>query len=142
MTYLAAPPVRRNARRAADVTLSMVNGFDRVIERTGHGWGLTIKPLPQWVTEEISVGGFSTSLPVKGNESIGIGSLLGMQPEGVPHWGVAVVRRLLRKNENQMNVGAEILANRVAGVILNYGGVSGEATRRRASRAVAFFKRE
>ena len=127
LNYLAAPPVRRNARRAADVTLSVVNGFDRVIERTAALMGFDEKPQMRWITEEISVGGFSTSLPVKGSESIGIGSLLGMQPEGVPHWGVAVVRRLLRKNENQMNVGAEILANRVAGVILNYGGVSGEA---------------
>lgn len=128
LTYLAAPPVRRNVRRAADVTLSVVNGFDKVIERTGAWLGFDEKPLAQWITEEISVGGFSTSLPVKGNEDIGIGSLLGMQPEGVPHWGVAVVRRLLRKNDNQMNVGAEILSNRVAGVALNYNSAVGGAT--------------
>ena len=127
LTYLAAPPVRRNVRRAADVTLSVVNGFGKVIERTGAWLGFDDKPLAQWVTEEISVGGFSTTLPVKGNEDIGIGSLLGMQPDGVPHWGVAVVRRLQRKNENQINVGAEILANRVAGVVLNYGNAPGGA---------------
>lgn len=127
LTYLAAPPVRRNVRRAADVTLSVVNGFDKVVERTGAWLGFDEKPLAQWITEEISVGGFSTSLPVKGSEDIGIGSLLGMQPEGVPHWGVAVVRRLLRKNDNQINVGAEILSNRVAGVSLNYNSAAGGA---------------
>lgn len=127
MTYLAAPPVRRNVRRAADVTLNVVNGFGKVIERTGAWLGFDEKPLAKWVTDEISVGGFSTTLPVKGNEDVGIGSLLGMQPEGVPHWGVAVVRRLQRKNESQINVGAEILANRVAGVALNYGGANGGA---------------
>ena len=127
LTYLAAPPVRRNVRRAADVTLSVVNGFNKVIERTGAWLGFDDKPLAQWITEEISVGGFSTTLLVKGNEDIGIGSLLGMQPEGVPHWGVAVVRRLQRKNENQINVGAEILANRVAGVFLNYSNSLGGA---------------
>jgi hypothetical protein len=120
VNYLAAPPVRRNVRRAADVNLSVVNGFNKVIERTGAWLGFDDKPLAQWITEEISAGGFSTTLPVKGNENIGIGSLLGLQPEGVPHWGVAVVRRLQRKNDNQINVGAEILANRVAGVALNY----------------------
>lgn len=125
LTYLAAPPVRRNARRAADVTLSIVNGFGKVIERTGAWLGFDDKPLPKWVTEEISMNGFSTTLPVKGNEDVGVGSLLGMQPEGVPHWGVAVVRRLVRKGENQTNVGAEILANRVAGVAMNYSNVAG-----------------
>lgn len=127
LTYMAAPPVRRNVRRAADVTLSVVNGFNKVFERTGAWLGFDEKPLAQWITEEISVGGFSTTLPVKGNEDIGIGSLLGMQPDGVPHWGVAVVRRLLRKNDNQINVGAEILSNRVAGVSLNYDSGAGGA---------------
>jgi hypothetical protein len=127
LNYLAAPPVRRNARRAADVTLSIVSGFDKVIERTGAWLGFDEKPSVHWITDEISVGGFSTTLPAKGSEGIGVGSLLGIQPEGVPHWGVAVVRRLLRKNENQMNVGAEILANRVAGIALNYGRLAGEA---------------
>jgi hypothetical protein len=108
--------------------LSIVIGFGKVFERTGAWLGFDDKPLPTWTTDEISVGGFSTTLPVKGNENIGIGSLLGMQPEGVPHWGVAVVRRLLRKDDNQINVGAEILANRVAGVALNYGGGPGGAT--------------
>ncbi|MDO8263881.1 MAG: hypothetical protein Q7T21_11750 [Gallionella sp.] len=127
LNYLAAPPVRRNVRRAAHVTLSVVNGFDKVVERTGERLGFDETTLAHWVTDEISVGGFSTLLPVKGSEDIGIGSLLGIQPEGVPHWGVAVVRRLQRKNENQMNVGAEILDNRVAGVVLNYNSVAGEA---------------
>jgi len=127
LNYLAVHPVRRSARRVANVTMNVVNGFDKVVERTGAWLGFDETPLVPWVTDEISIGGFSTSLPVKGSEGIGIGSLLGIKPEGVPHWGAAVVRRLLRKNENQMSVGAEILDNRVACVILNYHSVAGEA---------------
>lgn len=125
LNYLTVPPVRRSVRRAADVTLSVVNGFAKVVERTGAWMGFDDKPLAQWVTEEISVGGFGATLPVKGNGDIGIGSLLGIQPEGVPHWGVAVVRRLVRKNDEQINVGAEILSTRVAGVSLNYHSAGG-----------------
>lgn len=125
LNYLAAPPVRRSARRSADVTLSVVNGFDKVLERTSALKGFDEKHLMRWVTDEISVGGFGTTLPARGSESIGVGSLLGIQPENVPHWGVAVVRRLLRKNE-KMSVGAQILANRVAPVVLNYSGVASE----------------
>jgi hypothetical protein len=43
-----------------------------------------------------------------------------MQPDGMQHWGVAVVRRLLRDDANQLHVGAEILANRVASVAIKY----------------------
>jgi hypothetical protein len=120
LTYLIAPPVRRNARRMANVTLNVINGFDKVI---GCGdAGLVGEQDPaHWVTEEISVGGFSSALPA-GSDSIGIGTLLGIQPEGVSHWGVAVVRRLLRDDENQLRAGAEILANQVAGVFLNKNG--------------------
>ena len=120
LTYLIAPPVRRNARRMANVTLNVVNGFDNVV---GHTNPLQYnESVPAcWVTEEISVGGFSSALP-SGSDGIGIGSLLGIQPEGMSHWGVAVVRRLLRDDANQMHAGAEILANHVACVYLNQNG--------------------
>jgi hypothetical protein len=121
LTYLIAPPVRRNARRMANVTLNVVNGFDKII---GHSKGELqdgMQDLAHWVTEEISVGGFSSVLP-SGSDSIGIGSLLGIQPEGMSHWGVAVVRRLLTDDVNQLHAGAEILANQVECVQLNRDG--------------------
>jgi hypothetical protein len=120
LTYLTAPPVRRNLRRLANATLNVVNGFDQVIGRTDALQYNESHPA-LWVTEEISVGGFSSILP-SGSDGIGIGSLLGIQPEGMSHWGVAVVRRLLRDDANQMHAGSEILANRVACVYLNLDG--------------------
>jgi hypothetical protein len=119
LTYLIAPPVRRNARRMANVSLNVVNGFDQVIEHIDPVY--TLKAPASWVTEEISVGGFSSAMP-SGSDGIGIGSLLGIQPEGMSHWGVAVVRRLLRDDANQMHAGAEILANQVACVKLGADG--------------------
>lgn len=126
LNYLAVHPVRRSVRRAASVNLHVVSGFDNLVERTGALPGFDEALQGLWVTDEISVRGFSTTLSAKGSEGIGIGSLLGIQPERVPHWGAAVVRRLLRKDENHICVGAEILDNRVAGVILNYTSVAGE----------------
>jgi hypothetical protein len=119
---LMAPPVRRNVRHSANITLNMVNGFDKVAERT-NAWPESNDEEPvRWVTEEISAGGFSVALPTQGSEGVGIGSLLGIQPEGVSHWGVAVVRRLLRDDADQLHTGAEILATQVAGVFLNQNG--------------------
>jgi hypothetical protein len=121
LDYLIAPPVRRNPRHAANVTLNVINGFDKVVKRNNAGLQFNEEDPAHWVTEEISVGGFSSALP-SGSGSIGIGSLLGIQPAGVLHWGVAVVRRLLRDDANQLHAGAEILANQVAGVFLNQNG--------------------
>lgn len=130
LNYVIAPPVRRNKRRLADITLNVVDGFDGVVERVGAGlnFGEGMEQPSRWVTEEISAGGFSAVIPAKVNGSIGIGSLLGIQPDGLSHWGIAVVRRLLRDDaKNQLRVGAEILSNQIAGVVLNQNRVPGGA---------------
>lgn len=120
LKYLIAPPVRRDVRRMANVTLNVVDSFENVLKRTDSGQYFGEEEPAHWTTEEISVGGFSSVIPTKGNGSIGIGSLLGIQPEGMLHWGVAVVRRLLRDDaKNQLRVGAQILANQVAFVSIN-----------------------
>lgn len=125
LDYLITPPLRRSARRPANVNLNVVNGFAKVVERT-DGWPKFNEEKPAcWVTEEISAAGFSTALPAQGANGIGIGSLLGVQPDGVQHWGVAVVRRLLRDDANQLHVGAEMLANQIAGVALSQSGGGG-----------------
>ena len=121
LNYLIGPPVRRNVRRTANVTLNVINGFDKVIAHSNAGRPFGAKEPAHWVTEEVSVGGFSSMVP-SGSDSISIGSLLGIQPEGVSHWGVAVVRRLLRDEANQLRAGAEILTNQVACVFLNRNG--------------------
>jgi hypothetical protein len=121
LDYLTGPPVRRNPRHAANVTLNVINGFDNVIERSKTGLHFNEEDSAHWVTEDISVSGFSSALPT-GSDSIGIGSLLGIQPEGVSHWGVAIVRRMLRDDANQLHAGVEILANQVAIVYLNQNG--------------------
>lgn len=126
LSYIIAPPMRRNARRAADVTLSVVSSFNKVMDSADAMLGFEGVEKAQWVTEEISVTGFSSRVPFKGSEGIGIGSLLGFQPEGVPHWGVAVVRRLVR-DEDMLRVGAEILSNQVISVMLSQNKVAGGA---------------
>jgi len=127
LNYMIAPPVRRNARRTADVTLGVVSGFDKVNQSADALLGFEEVEKALWVTEEISASGFSCKVPVKGNEGVGIGSLLGMQPEGVPHWGAAVVRRLVRDDKDNLRVGAEILSSQIASVILNQNKVAGGA---------------
>lgn len=124
LNYVISPPVRRNTRRTAIVTLNVVAGFNHLVGHADADAQFNEEPAC-WVTEEISATGFSSVIPYKGSEGIGIGSLLGIQPEGMPHWGVAVVRRLLRDESNQLRVGAEILSSHIASVVLNQNRVPG-----------------
>ena len=125
LNYLTAPPSRRSARRGIKVDLNVVNGFARMIERTDITLNFSAEQPAHWGVEDISASGFRTVLPAQGTDGIRIGSLLGVQPDGVPHWGAAVVRRLMRDDANRLHVGAEMLANQITGVALSQSGGGG-----------------
>ncbi|OGS82287.1 MAG: hypothetical protein A2061_01750 [Gallionellales bacterium GWA2_59_43] len=120
LDYLVDPPLRRSPRRGIKVSLKVVNGFGRLLEHTDVGLNFNAEQPLHWEVEDISASGFRTVIPAQA-DGIRIGSLLGIQPDGVAHWGAAVVRRLMRDNANRLHIGAEMLANQVAGVTLGSG---------------------
>ncbi|TAN79146.1 MAG: hypothetical protein EPN14_06075 [Gallionella sp.] len=120
--YLVAPPSRRNPRRRASGYLNVVCGFAGLVEYANAAPGSRDKQPLRWEMEDISANGFRTALPAQGTDGIRIGSLIGVQPDGVPHWGAAIVRRLVRDDTGELQVGAEMLANRVAGVAVGRSG--------------------
>lgn len=125
LDYLVAPPSRRNPRRAVKAYLNVVSGFAKTVERAHAGSNpLDEKPL-RWEIDNISAGGFCAVSPAQGMDGLRIGNLFGVQPDGVQHWGVAVVRRLVRNDANQLQVGAEMLANQIAGVTISQSSGSG-----------------
>lgn len=127
LEYLNAPPLRRGVRRGVRVNLSVLNGFARVLEHTDVGLNFSEEPPMHWQAEDISSTGFHAVLPDQAGDAVRIGSLLGIQPDGVAHWGVAIVRRLMRDEANLLHAGAEMLASRIAGVVLRQsGGAPGE----------------
>lgn len=125
LNFLTAPPSRRSVRRGIKVGLKVVNGFARMIDRTDVALNFSDEQPAHWDVEDISASGFRTMLPAQGTDGIRIGSLLGVQPDGVPHWGAAVVRRLMRDDANRLHVGAEMLATRIDGVALSQSGGGG-----------------
>ena len=121
LNYFMGPPVRRSVRRVIKINFNVANSFAEVVERAKAGLNFS-NERAMWVIEDISANGFLTVLPAQGSSGMRIGGVLGMQLEGVPHWGVAAVRRLLRGDENRLHVGAEILAAQVAAVALRQSG--------------------
>lgn len=122
LNYQAEPPSRRGARRGIRIGLNVVYGFDRMLERTDIALNFSNEQPAHWDVEDISASGFRTVLPTQGSDGIRIGSLLGIQPDGVSHWGAAVVRRLMRDDANRLQVGAEMLTNQITGIALSQSG--------------------
>ena len=125
LKYLTELPQRRFLRREIQIKTKIVSGFSRALECTDVRLNFNANQIVEWQLENISSSGFYTVLPQHGNESIRIGHLLGMQPGGVKHWGVAVIRRLMRDDANNLHVGAEILSNQISGVTLRQSGGGG-----------------
>ncbi len=125
LKYLVSLPQRRSLRREIQIKTKIVSGFSRTLECTDVGLNFNANNIAEWQLENISSSGFYTVLPQHGNESVRIGHLLGIQPGGVKHWGVAVIRRLMRDDENHLHVGAEILSNQISGVALRQSGGGG-----------------
>lgn len=117
-----APPSRRNVRRNINVNLSMLRGFAGLIDQAAEGTGAGGAGGSMWVAEDISATGFRCSLDMTQGQGIKVGSLVGFRPENVRHWGAGIVRRLRRDDRNRLDVGVEILTNRVAVVKLSEDG--------------------
>ncbi len=125
LEYLTSPPSRGSARHEIEAGLRIMHGFARMIQRTDIELNFLDDSPGYWEAEDISASGFCALVPVGGTDGIRIGSLLGVQPDGVGHWGAAVVRRLMRDESNRLHVGAEMLSHQYSGVFLNYrGGVT------------------
>jgi len=98
-------PTRRNTRHNIKVNLNVANGFSRVMEQTDVGLNFDDDTSMTWEVEDISTGGFRYVLPASRVDGIAIGLLVGIKPERIDHWGVGIVRRLRRDQQNNLHVG-------------------------------------
>lgn len=104
------PPVRRNARHQVKVKLGVVRGFSDIVT---HVAADNVSSETSWDADDMSATGFSCALPDKNLDGIKIGSLVGIQPEKIPHYGAGVVRRINRDEQGNLHVGIEMFSNRI-----------------------------
>lgn len=98
------PPVRQSARHRADAAIRVVAGLERAILALQGMEDALGDRVQRWQSENISAGGFSAR-PVKASaERLNVGTVLAVQPEGAPGWGLGIVRRLVRSDPAQVGV--------------------------------------
>lgn len=114
--WQSAPPSRRNIRHSISVNLAILKGMSEVLAVAAGAAVADSGPGKTWVAEDISATGFRCNLDVAQATGIAVGSLVGFRPQNVQHWGIGIVRRLRRGDQNKMDAGIEVLTNRMTGV--------------------------
>lgn len=115
-TYLSPiPPQRKHERHRVMNRMAVLNGLVNAFAAFAGKFEDRIPGLAMesWVVENVSRGGFGAVLSSQPGEWMRVGALIAMQPEGGENWLVGVIRRYRRINENEAQVGIQVLAHRV-----------------------------
>jgi len=111
------PPARTSERRAGAGRLTVVPGFKDVIKALDPADDDTLDfSLSQpagvgesWIVEDVSDGGYGAAIPTVKSDWIRVGTLVGLQGEASPHWGIGLIRRIMRDEQQQRHVGIQVL---------------------------------
>lgn len=110
LNWAAQPPMRKSERHWVKARLSVVSGFERVAENLSEESLSFGDATESWIVENISAGGFGALVPQIKGDWVRVGCVVGVKPEGIDSWGVGIVRRLSRDQQNQGHVGVQTLA--------------------------------
>jgi hypothetical protein len=112
LNWSPKPPERKAPRHKVKSRLGAIYGFENVLavlDLQGEA-KLDKSKVENWVVENVSTGGFGASVPQLRSESLKIGCLLGLQPEGGTNWLVGIVRRFQREGAQNGAVGIQTLS--------------------------------
>ncbi len=106
------PPERKSVRHRVKTRLSVVHGFEGVLNVIAENASLDsgATTAESWIVDNVSAGGFGAVVPQVPAEWLKIGCLLGLQPEGGTNWVLGMVRRFNRETAQQASVGIQTLA--------------------------------
>ncbi|MEK7876777.1 MAG: hypothetical protein AAB325_11360 [Pseudomonadota bacterium] len=110
------PPTRRSARRKIAMRLTVVHGFQNLLQAVESPAGGT--PLDferaaateSWIVDNVNEGGMGAVIPKIKDDWIKGGMLLGVQVEGSQAWRAGIIRRIVREESQQRRVGIQMLS--------------------------------
>ena len=116
--WSAQAPERRSERRAANVRLTVIPGFNELMaalegtraDTLDFSGGQNDGRSESWVVENASNGGYGALVPASGSDWLQVGALIAVKAESESRWSAGVVRRMLREDGDGYRVGIELLA--------------------------------
>lgn len=111
------PPVRSSERRQVAGRITVVPGLRDILRALDPSDDDTLDfSLSQaagsgesWIVEDVSDGGYGALIPTVRSDWIKVGTLVGVQNEASQHWGIGLIRRIVRDAQQQRHVGIQLL---------------------------------
>jgi hypothetical protein len=111
------PPARSSERRRTAGRITVVPGLKDILKTLDPSDDDTLDfSLSQaagsgesWIVEDVSDGGYGAVIPTVKSDWIRVGTLVGLQSEASKYWGVGLIRRIVRDEQQQRHVGIQAL---------------------------------
>jgi hypothetical protein len=115
--WSANPPARSSERRPSAGRLTVVPGLRDIIKALDPSDDDTLdfsmsQPAgsgESWIVEDVSDGGYGAVIPTVKSDWIRVGTLVGLQSEASRQWGIGLIRRMVRDEQQQRHVGVQVL---------------------------------
>ena len=113
------PPARGSERRQTAGRITVVPGLKEILKTLDPSdddtldFSLNQPPTSKesWMVEDVSDGGYGAIIPTVKSDWIKVGTLVGVQSEAAKHWGVGLIRRIVRDEKEQRHVGIQFLTS-------------------------------
>ncbi|MCC7485805.1 MAG: hypothetical protein IT529_12570 [Burkholderiales bacterium] len=109
------PPARGSERRKTTARITVVPGLNEILDVLDPAGSDALdfseeKNAESWIVENVSDGGYGAIIPAMKTDWIKVGALIGLQAEGKSYWGVGMIRRITRDEQQQRRVGIQLLS--------------------------------
>lgn len=112
-----SPPARSSERRFTAGRITVVPGLNDIMgvldpatsDELDFSQQMTAPTAESWIVVNVSEGGYGAIIPPQKSDWIKVGTLVGVQNEVSPHWGLGLIRRIARDEHQQRQVGIQLL---------------------------------
>jgi hypothetical protein len=94
------------------------NEVDRRTEQSRRRFAQFAAPGGPWEVKDVSQTGFRLIAPMSVANTVTLGSLAAIRPQGQPSWALGIVRRMKRMTADRAEIGLQVIANTLVGVDL------------------------
>jgi hypothetical protein len=128
------PPARSSERRFTAGRITVVPGLNDIMgvldpatsDELDFSQEQSAPTAESWIIVNVSEGGYGAIIPAQKSDWIKVGTLVGVQNEVSPQWGVGLIRRIARDEHQQRQVGIQLLTKTAIPIkVSKSGSVSG-----------------
>ncbi|MGE0560067.1 MAG: hypothetical protein AB7E73_03340 [Burkholderiales bacterium] len=112
-------PARGTQRRHIATRMTVLHGLEEILrildpsDSDDLDFSNTAAPdstAESWIVENVSDGGCGAIIPAAKSDWVRVGALIGVKTETARHWGIGIIRRVVRDEHQQRRVGVQVLS--------------------------------